>query len=71
MVDRTVLAKKVSPIRDAVARVREVLPDSADAFRADRTAREVVMLNLFIGLQQSISLATHWVADEEWDVPQS
>ena len=29
------------------------------------------MLNLFIGLQESISLATHWLADEGWDVPQS
>jgi uncharacterized protein YutE (UPF0331/DUF86 family) len=71
MVDKTVLAKKVSAIRDAVARIREVLPDSADAFRADRTAREVVLLNLFVSLQESISLATHWLADEGWDVPQS
>jgi uncharacterized protein YutE (UPF0331/DUF86 family) len=71
MVDKSVLAKKVAAIRDAVARIREVLPDSADAFRADRTAREIVVLNLFIGLQESIAIATHWLADEGWDVPQS
>jgi uncharacterized protein YutE (UPF0331/DUF86 family) len=71
MVDKTVLAKKVSAIRDAVRRIREVLPDSADAFRTDRTAREVVMLNLLVGLQESISLATHWLTDEGWGVPQS
>ena len=29
------------------------------------------MLNLFVSLQESISLATHWLADEGWDVPQS
>lgn len=71
MVDKAVLAKKLAAVRDAVARIREVLPDSAHAFRADRTTREVVMLNLFIGLQESIAIATHWLADEGWDVPQS
>lgn len=70
MVDKAVLAKKLAAVRDAVARIREVLPDSAHAFRADRTTREVVMLNLFIGLQESIAIATHWLADEGWDVPQ-
>jgi uncharacterized protein YutE (UPF0331/DUF86 family) len=71
MVDKAVLAKKLSAIRDAVARIREVLPGSAEAFRENRTAREIVILNLFIGLQESIALATHWLADEGWDVPQS
>jgi uncharacterized protein YutE (UPF0331/DUF86 family) len=71
MVDSAVLAKKVAAIRDAVARIREVLPDSVEAFRVDRTAREIVLLNLFIGLQESIAIAMHWLADEGWDVPQS
>jgi uncharacterized protein YutE (UPF0331/DUF86 family) len=71
MVDEAVLAKKLAAIRDAVARIREVLPASADAFRADRTAREIVTLNLFVGLQEAIALAAHWLADEGWDVPQS
>jgi uncharacterized protein YutE (UPF0331/DUF86 family) len=71
MVDKAVLAKKLAAIRDAVARIREVLPPSEQAFREDRTAREVVILNLFIGLQEAIALATHWLADEGWDVPQS
>jgi len=71
MVDEAVLAKKLAAIRDAVARIREVLPGSAEAFRENRTAREVVILNLFIALQEAIALATHWLADEGWDVPQS
>jgi uncharacterized protein YutE (UPF0331/DUF86 family) len=71
MVDEPVLAKKLAAIRDAVARIREVLPGSAEAFLANRTAREIVILNLFIALQEAISLATHWLADEGWDVPQS
>jgi uncharacterized protein YutE (UPF0331/DUF86 family) len=71
MVDKGVLARKLAAIRDAVARIREVLPASEEAFREDRTAREVVILNLFIALQEAIALATHWVADEGWNVPQS
>jgi hypothetical protein len=47
MVDKAVLAKKLSAIQDAVARIRDVLPSSAAAFHADRTVREVVTLNLF------------------------
>jgi uncharacterized protein YutE (UPF0331/DUF86 family) len=71
MVDKAVLAAKLAAIRDAVARVRDVLPQSAEAFRNDRTTREIVTLNLFVALQELIALAAHWVADEGWAVPQS
>jgi uncharacterized protein YutE (UPF0331/DUF86 family) len=71
MVDRVVLAAKLAAIRDAVARIREVLPETPGALAADRTAREVITLNLFFALQEAISLATHWLADEGCEVPQS
>lgn len=71
MVDKTLLAGKVAAIRDAVERIRTVLPPTADAFVADRTSREVVTLNLFLALQESIALATHWLADDGWEVPQT
>lgn len=58
-------------IRDAVARVRAVLPQQVDDFRADRTAREVVVLNLLVAIQECIDLAAHWLADEGWDVAES
>jgi len=38
---------------------------------ADRTAREVVVLNLFVALQECLSLATHWLADDGRSVPES
>lgn len=71
MVDRAVLAEKIAAIRDAVARIREVLPSSSEELAADRTRREVVVLNLFVALQESLGLATHWLADEGLDVPQA
>lgn len=69
MVDKTLLASKIAAIRDAAARVREVIPADREAFAADRTAREVVLLNLFVAIQECMSLATHWLADEGLDVP--
>jgi uncharacterized protein YutE (UPF0331/DUF86 family) len=70
MVDRPFLAKQVAIARDAVGRIRSVLPSSRETFEADRTSREVVVLNLFVGIQACLDLATHWLADEGWDVPQ-
>jgi uncharacterized protein YutE (UPF0331/DUF86 family) len=69
MVDKTLLAAKIATVRDAVERVRTTLPPDAVVFAADRTAREVVVLNLFVALQECVSLATHWLADEGRDVP--
>jgi uncharacterized protein YutE (UPF0331/DUF86 family) len=71
MVDKSVLAAKVASVRDAVERIRAVLPETAAAFEADRTAREVVVLNLFVALQDCLVLATHWLADAGSEVPQS
>ena len=69
MVDKTLLAAKIAAVRDAADRVRTTLPVGPDAFLADRTVREVVVLNLFVALQECMSLATHWLADEGLDVP--
>src|SRR5262245_24805221 len=69
VVDKAVLASKIAAVRDATARIRSVLPPSADAFRADRTAREVVIFNLLVAIQTCLDLAAHWLADEGWDVP--
>jgi uncharacterized protein YutE (UPF0331/DUF86 family) len=64
-----VLAKGIADIRDAVGRIREVLPADPATFARDRTAREVVVLNLFVALQQCLALAAHWLADAGRDVP--
>jgi uncharacterized protein YutE (UPF0331/DUF86 family) len=71
VVDATVVATKVAAIRDAVARIRATLPPDSAAFEPDRTAREIVVLNLFVALQETVSLATHWLADAGLDVPGS
>lgn len=70
MVDKTLLAARIAAIRDAVSRIRSVLPPDPASFQSDRTAREVVILNLFVALQDMLSLATHWLSDEGAAVPQ-
>ena len=69
MIDRTILARQVAAVRDATERIREVLPAQREAFVENRTAREIVTLNLFVALQECLSLATHWLADAGWEVP--
>jgi uncharacterized protein YutE (UPF0331/DUF86 family) len=70
VVDRSVLAEKIAATRDAIARIRAVLPPTAESLAADRTAREIVVLNLFVALQECLALAAHWLADAGLDVPQ-
>lgn len=71
MVDGAIVAARVSAIRDAVDRIRGLLPEEPRAFASDRTLREVVVLNLFVALQETVSLATYWLADSGLDVPGS
>ena len=71
MVDNAILASKIASVADAVDRIRTVLPADVESFLSDRTAREVVVLNLFVALQHCTSLAAHWLADEGLDVPQT
>jgi len=71
MVDEAVLASKIAAVTDAVQRIREVLPPRVEDFRSNRTAREVVTLNLFVALQECLALAAHWLSDARWTVPAS
>ncbi len=69
VVDKALVAAKVAAVRDATARVRAVLPASMEAFVTDRTAREVVTLNIFVAIQACLDLAAHWLADAGWEMP--
>lgn len=69
MPDPFVLRMALADIRDAVARIREVLPKDLAAFQHDRASREIVVLNLFVALQQILTVANHWLADSGRKVP--
>jgi uncharacterized protein YutE (UPF0331/DUF86 family) len=69
VVDATVRAVKTAAILEAVRWIRENLPDTVEQFHEDRLVRDSVIFNLFVAIQEAIDLATHWVADEGWAVP--
>ena len=69
VVDSALVAAKIAATYDATTRVRAVLPTSIDAFISDRTAREVITLNLFVAIQACLDLAAHWLADTGWKMP--
>lgn len=71
MVDSSVLARKIAAVNDAIERIRQLLPSTAEELLKDRTAREVITLNLFVAIQECSALAAHWLADAGWDVPES
>ena len=71
VVDRALVATKIAAVRDATARVGAVLPESVEAFIADRTAREVITLNIFVAVQDCLDLAAHWLADAGWEMPET
>lgn len=71
MVDAALLAAKISMIRDAVARISTVLPVTLNQFESDRTAREVITLNLFVAIQECVALASHLLADAGWGTPKT
>ena len=71
MVDSAMLAAKLAIVRDAVNRIAAVLPPTLAEFRADRSAREIVTLNLFVAIQECLALASHILADAAWGVPKS
>ncbi len=69
MADPYILARSLADLRDAVARIQSVLPVDLATFERDRTTREVVVLNLFVALQNCLTVATHWLAEARLDVP--
>ncbi len=70
MVDHKLFARSLADIRSALARIRSKLPSTRHAFLEDQDARDIVVLNLFVALQHTIALATHWLAELGLDVPE-
>lgn len=64
-----VAARKVAEIRARVARVRQLLPATAEDLSGRQTEAEALLLNLYLALQASSDLALHVVALRGLGVP--
>lgn len=66
MVDRDLVASKLSELADHLARVRARRKATADELGRDRDALDLVAFNLMLAVQTCADIASHFIADEGW-----
>ena len=66
MVDRHLLAEKLSELSDRVGRVRDRCPASLDELRENRDALDLVSFNLMLAVQTCSDIGSHLIAEEGW-----
>lgn len=70
MTDPLLVLRKLSILRDHVARVRRRRPDDVTAF-ADIDVQDAVAMSLLVAIQEASDIAMHIASDEGWGVPPS
>ena len=71
MTDAPLVLRKITLMREHLARARRRRPATAAAFRADVDLQDGVAFGLFVAIQEAVDTALHVVADEGWGVPGS
>lgn len=66
MVNRDLLALKLTELLSRIDRVRSRVPDTAEDLRGDRDALDIVAFNLMLSVQSCSDIASHVIADEGW-----
>lgn len=66
MVDRTLIASKLSDLADRIARIRKHRRSTVGELTADRDASDLVAFNLMLAVQICADIAAHLIADEGW-----
>ena len=66
MVNRDVVAAKAGRARGWLNDCAAGFSGPLETFLGDRARRDLALFYLFLGIQECIDLAAHWVADEGW-----
>jgi uncharacterized protein YutE (UPF0331/DUF86 family) len=66
MVNRDLVAAKLTELSDRVARIRAHAKATADELASDRDALDLVSFNLMLAVQLCADIASHLIADEGW-----
>jgi uncharacterized protein YutE (UPF0331/DUF86 family) len=66
MVDRDLIAGKLSELADHLGRVRARRTTTVEELRRDRDALDLVAFNLMLAVQTCADIASHMIADEGW-----
>lgn len=69
MVNPDVVARKVASASARLADADEILSQGLEAFLADIKSRDLATFYIFLAIQDSIDLASHWVSDAGWSPP--
>jgi uncharacterized protein YutE (UPF0331/DUF86 family) len=71
MVDKDLLAAKLTELSEKIARVRARVPENAVLLEKDRDALDIVAFNLMLAVQVCADVAGHIIADEGWPAPRT
>jgi uncharacterized protein YutE (UPF0331/DUF86 family) len=66
VVDKNVIAAKLTDLADRVERVRSRAPESQQVLEAERDTLDIVAFNLMLAVQTCTDIASHIISDEGW-----
>lgn len=66
MVNKNLLATKLSDLAERCERIRARVPATVEAFAQDRDALDIVAFNLMLAVQACTDIASHFISDEGW-----
>jgi uncharacterized protein YutE (UPF0331/DUF86 family) len=69
--DREVLFRKLTSLREHVARMRRRRPDDVDVWRRDLDRQDALGMSLVVAVQDALDIALHLASGEGWGVPVS
>jgi uncharacterized protein YutE (UPF0331/DUF86 family) len=71
LTDRAVVFRKLSSLREHVARIRRRRPDDLEAFKLDTDRQDAIGMSLLVAVQDALNISLHMSSDEGWGVPAS
>ena len=69
MVNPDVVARKVASASARLADADDILSHGQDTFLTNIQSRDLATFYIFLAIQDSIDLASHWVSDAGWPPP--
>ena len=71
MTDKGVIFRKLTSLREHVARMRRRRGQDFEAFKVDVDRQDAVSMSLLVAVQEALDIALHMASDEGWGVPAS
>jgi uncharacterized protein YutE (UPF0331/DUF86 family) len=71
MTDRAVVFRKLTSLREHVARMRRRRPQDFESFKLDTDRQDAIGMSLLVAVQDALDIALHMASDEGWGVAAS